>query len=148
MSALSALFSGGNTAAGIAGVLAGGPLMKYTSSDRVLLTAYGAQEIALLAVAMTFMVAPGYLLLQILQCLVIVQSISLARALVYLCATLMPLSSPLQAGVDFTLFQCTGAAIAIPADVIGGVVTQRFGYVACFLLAGASTLLATWVAYI
>ena len=88
------------------------------------------------------------LLLQILQCLVLVQSISLACALVCLYATLMSLSSPLQAGVDFTLFQCTDAAIAILAGVIGGVVAQHFGYAACFLFAGAFTLLAAWVAYI
>ena len=108
----------------------------------------GQQLIALLAVVMTLMMAPGHLLLQILQCLVIVQSISLACALVCLYATLMSLSSPLQAGVDFTLFQCTDAAIAILAGVIGGVVAQHFGYAACFLFAGAFTLLAAWVAYI
>ncbi len=148
MSALGALFSGGNIAAGIAGTLAGGLLMKYTSPGRALLTAYGVQGIALLAVVMTLMMAPGHLLLQILQCLVLVQSISLACALVCLYATLMSLSSPLQAGVDFTLFQCTDAAIAILAGVIGGVVAQHFGYAACFLFAGAFTLLAAWVAYI
>ena len=71
MSALGALFSGGNIAAGIAGTLAGGLLMKYTSPGRALLTAYGVQGIALLAVVMTLMMAPGHLLLQILQCLVI-----------------------------------------------------------------------------
>ena len=38
MSALGALFSGGNIAAGIAGTLAGGLLMKYTSPGRALLT--------------------------------------------------------------------------------------------------------------
>ncbi len=43
MSALGALFSGGNIAAGIAGTLAGGLLMKYTSPGRALLTAYGVQ---------------------------------------------------------------------------------------------------------
>ena len=102
----------------------------------------------LLAVVMTLMMAPGHLLLQILQCLVIVQSISLACALVCLYATLMSLASPLQAGVDFTLCQCTDAAIAILAGVIGGVVAQHFGYAACFLFAGAFTLLAAWVAYI
>lgn len=122
--------------------------MKYTSPGRALLTAYGVQGIALLAVVMTLMMAPGHLLLQILQCLVIVQSISLACALVCLYATLMSLSSPLQAGVDFTLFQCTDAAIAILTGVIGGVVAQHFGYAACFLFAGAFTLLAAWVAYI
>ncbi|KAB2360208.1 MFS transporter, partial [Escherichia coli] len=81
----------------------------------------------------------------ILQCRVTVQSISLACALVCLYATLMSLSSPLQAGVDFTLFQCTDAAIAILAGVIGGVVAQHFGYAACFLFAGVFTLLAAWV---
>ncbi|VFS58760.1 Uncharacterised protein [Raoultella planticola] len=58
MSALGALFSGGNIAAGIAGTLAGGLLMKYTSPGRALLTAYGVQGIALLAVVMTLMMAP------------------------------------------------------------------------------------------
>lgn len=43
MSALGALFSGGNIAAGIAGTLAGGLLMKYTSPGRALLTAYGVR---------------------------------------------------------------------------------------------------------
>ena len=57
----------------------------------------------------------------------------------------MALSSPLQAGVDFTLFQCTDAAIAILAGVVGGVVAQRFGYTACFLFAGLFTLLASWI---
>ncbi|GHM19239.1 hypothetical protein ECZU43_32970 [Escherichia coli] len=44
MSALGALFSGGNIAAGIAGTLAGGLLMKYTSPGRALLTAYGVRD--------------------------------------------------------------------------------------------------------
>ncbi|EIL37444.1 yersiniabactin-iron transporter permease YbtX, partial [Escherichia coli O26:H11 str. CVM10026] len=114
MSALGALFSGGNIAAGIAGTLARRIADEIHLTRLVaLLTAYGVQGIALLAVVMTLMMAPGHLLLQILQCLVIVQSISLACALVCLYATLMSLSSPLQAGVDFTLFQCTDAAIAI-----------------------------------
>ena len=148
MSALGALFSGGNIAAGIAGTL------YWRIADEIHLTRQSAVDglwrpgIALLAVVMTLMMAPGHLLLQILQCLVIVQSISLACALVCLYATLMSLSSPLQAGVDFTLFQCTDAAIAILAGVIGGVVAQHFGYAACFLFAGAFTLLAAWVAYI
>ncbi len=113
MSALGALFSGGNIAAGIAGTLAGGLLMKYLSPGRALFAAYGVQGIALLAVVMTLLIAPGPLLLPILQGLIVVQSVSLACALVCLYATLMALSSPLQAGVDFTLFQCTDAAIAI-----------------------------------
>ncbi|STV90056.1 signal transducer [Klebsiella michiganensis] len=127
MSALGALFSGGNIAAGIAGTLAGGLLMKYLSPGRALFAAYGVQGIALLAVVMTLLIAPGPLLLPILQGLIVVQSVSLACALVCLYATLMALSSPLQAGVDFTLFQCTDAAIAILAGVVGGVVAQRFG---------------------
>lgn len=97
---------------------------------------------------MTFMMAPGHLLLPILQCLVIVQSISLACALVCLYATLMSLSSPLQAGVDFTLFQCTDAAIAI-----GWCYRRRCcsTFWLCGLLPVCReifTLLAAWVAYI
>ena len=58
----------------------------------------------------------------------------------------MTLSSPLQAGVDFTLFQCTDAAIAILAGVVGGVIAQHFGYAACFMFGGTFTLLAAWIA--
>lgn len=67
MSALGALFSGGNIAAGIAGTLAGGLLMKYLSPGRALFAAHGAQGIALLAVVMTLKIAPGPLLLPILR---------------------------------------------------------------------------------
>jgi MFS transporter (putative signal transducer) len=147
MSALGALFSGGNIAAGIAGTLAGGLLMKYTSPGRALLrlmasrdrTAGGGGDAD---------DGAGSSTAAVLQCLVIIQSVSLACALVCLYATLMSLSSPLQAGVDFTLFQCTDAAIAILAGVVGGIVAQHFGYAACFLFAGVFTLLAAWVAHI
>ncbi|HFK7976705.1 TPA: MFS transporter [Klebsiella oxytoca] len=146
MSALGALFSAGNIAAGIAGTLAGGVLMKYTSPGRALLAAYGLQGVVLLAIVTTLLLAPGHLRLPLLQGLIILQSISLACALVCLYATLMTLSSPLQAGVDFTLFQCTDAAIAILAGVVGGVIAQHFGYAACFMFGGAFTLLAAWIA--
>lgn len=146
MSALGALFSAGNIAAGIAGTLAGGVLMKYTSPGRALLAAYGLQGVVLMAIVTTLLLAPGHLRLPLLQGLIILQSISLACALVCLYATLMTLSSPLQAGVDFTLFQCTDAAIAILAGVVGGVIAQHFGYAACFMFGGAFTLLAAWIA--
>jgi MFS transporter (putative signal transducer) len=146
MSALGALFSGGNIAAGIAGTLAGGLLMKYTSPGRALLTAYGVQGSRCWRCDADD--GAGSSAAAVLQCLVIIQSISLACALVCLYATLMSLSSPLQAGVDFTLFQCTDAAIAILAGVVGGIVAQHFGYAACFLFAGIFTLLAAWVAHI
>ena len=58
--------------------------MKYLSPGRALFTAYGVQGIALLAVVMTLKIAPGPLLLPILQVLIVVQSVSLACALVCL----------------------------------------------------------------
>jgi MFS transporter (putative signal transducer) len=59
----------------------------------------------------------------------------------------MSLSSPLQAGVDFTLFQCTDAAIAILAGVVGGIVAT-FWLCGLLPVCRVFTLLAAWVAHI
>ncbi|BBI91624.1 MFS transporter [Serratia symbiotica] len=142
MSTLGALLSGANIAAGVVGTLAGGLLMKYCPAGRALLVAYGMQGGALLAVVATLWLAPHGVMLEILQWVVVAKSVTLACALVCLYATLMFLSSPLQAGVDFTIFQCTDAALAIFAGSIGGVIAQHFGYAACLLFAGLVTLLA------
>lgn len=129
MSALGALFSGGNIAAGVIGTLAGGLLMKYNPPGRALLVAYGVQGIALLAVVMTLWMAPNHLLLPVLRWVVIVQSITLACALVCLYATLMSLSSPLQAGVDFTLFNVLTRQLpfwqALPAALLLNILAMQ-----------------------
>lgn len=46
--------------------------------------------------------------------------------------------------VDFTLFQCTDAAIAILAGIAGGIIAQHFSYATCFLFASSATLLAAF----
>lgn len=144
MSALGARLSGANIAAGVVRTLAG-VIDEILPGSAALLVAYGMQGGALLAVVATLWLAPHGIMLEILQWVVVAKSVTLACALVYLYATLMSLSSPLQAGVDFTIFQCTDAALAIFAGSIGGVIAQHFGYAACFLFAGLVTLLGALV---
>lgn len=59
---------------------------------------------------------------------------------VALYAVLMQAASPLQPGVDFSLFQSADALVAVAGGVAGGWLAQRGGYGLC--LAGASLLAA------
>ena len=47
------------------------------------------------------------------------------------------LASPAQAGVDFTLFQCADALVAMVGGVAAGWLAQHLGYGACFGIAAA-----------
>ena len=59
---------------------------------------------------------------------------------VALYSALMEAASPLQPGVDFTLFQSADALIAAAGDLAAGWLAQRMGYGAC--LASAALLCA------
>lgn len=62
---------------------------------------------------------------------------------VALYSALMELTSPLQSGVDFTLFQSADALLAVAGGVGGGWLAQHLGYRACFGLAAVLTTGAT-----
>jgi len=55
----------------------------------------------------------------------------------------MGLASPLQSGVDFTLFQSADALLAVLGGIAGGWLSQHLGYHVCFGLAAASAVLAS-----
>jgi MFS transporter (putative signal transducer) len=65
-----------------------------------------------------------------------------AFGLVALYAELMAYTSPGQPGVDFTVFQCSDAGLALLAGPTSGAIATRFGYDGCFAIASCATLLA------
>jgi len=64
---------------------------------------------------------------------------------VALYSALMGLTSPLQSGLDFTVFQSADALLAVAGGVAGGWLSQHLGYSVCFGLAAALTLIAMLV---
>lgn len=67
-----------------------------------------------------------------------------AAGFVVLFATLMAFASPRQAGVDFTLFQCASAGIAMLGGSLGGLIAGTSGYAACFGIAATCFALAVF----
>lgn len=61
---------------------------------------------------------------------------------VALYSALMGIASPLQAGVDFTIFQSADALLAVVSGIAGGWLAQHLGYHVCFGLAAAFAVLA------
>lgn len=61
---------------------------------------------------------------------------------VALYSALMNLTSPLQAGVDFTVFQSADALLAMAGGVAGGWLAEHLGYYFCFGLAAALSIVA------
>ncbi|MEE3662133.1 MFS transporter [Brenneria sp. g21c3] len=143
MTSLGWLLGGGSIAAGAAGTLGGGLLIHYWGLWRALWIAYTLQGVMLSLVALSLWLAPSDITLGLLMGLTVAQFMVTACALVCVYSVLMRLSSSLQAGVDFTLFQCADAGIAILAGSVGGMIAQQFGYAACFLAAACLTVLMT-----
>lgn len=73
--------------------------------------------------------------------------VAMSSMWVGLYSSLMNIVSPSQAGVDFTIFQSTDAALAIAAGIIGGWLSQYLGYVTCFILAAITTFTAALFLY-
>lgn len=74
--------------------------------------------------------------------LLLLSAAASAAAFVALYTLMMECTSPLQAGVDFTLLQCMDSAVALCAGVLSGVLVQQLGYSQYFLVAVIATLLA------
>lgn len=66
----------------------------------------------------------------------------MAAAFVALYTLMMSWSGSEQAGVDFTLLQCTDSAVALVAGVVSGFLVQHLGYGHYFITATALSLLA------
>lgn len=66
---------------------------------------------------------------------------------VALYSALMNLTAPLQAGVDFTVFQSADALLAMAGGAAGGWLAECLGYHFCFGLAAALSVIAAKVVW-
>lgn len=141
MEQLGWFFSSVFMGAGIGGALAGGLLVRIAPGWRAVWIAVAIKGCALAALAL---VAP-YASLTMLMALIVVVFAALGFVWVALYSALMGLTSPLQSGVDFTLFQSADALLAVVGGICGGLLAQHLGYHACFALAAASAFIAVMV---
>ncbi|MFJ5483619.1 MFS transporter [Pectobacterium actinidiae] len=132
------LFGSLHIGAGLTGAFLGGVLVRAAPGWRAVWIAVGLKACVLVALALAAPSAP----LPVLMGLVGLMLAALGFVWVALYSALMGLASPLQAGVDFTLFQSADALLAVAGGVAGGWVAQHLGYDVCFGLAAASAIAA------
>ena len=125
----------GGALAGIAGTFVGGGLVRFLGTRRGVLVAAMLQLVPLLLLAWSAWA--GIKLHEWLIALTMAQAVTMAIGYVALYSHLMGLASLSQAGVDFTLFQCANAAVAMICGFGGNMVAQHFGYAGCFAIAAA-----------
>ncbi|MTH77872.1 MFS transporter [Paracoccus aestuariivivens] len=121
----------GSLVVGLLGAVLGGIVVARLGTLPVLMIALIGQACVL---AYCLAVAAGWgLPLQPLAILTQIGSNAwLAFGFVALYARFMQWSDPGQAGVDFTIFQCTDALIGMLLGLVGGQIAQHFGYSALF----------------
>ena len=125
----------GGAIAGITGTVLAGIIVQRVGAPRVVCGAIVLQAavMAAFALAAAFVVQrTGWLVV-----LALANSAVLALGYVALYAHLMSYASRKQAGVDFTLFQCTDATLAMVGGIAGAALARHAGYAACFALACA-----------
>jgi len=131
MADLAWLFGAFSVGAGLAGTALGGLLVRWARGWRAVWMAVALESAVLAALA----AGAASLPLAGLTALVGLLFGAMACGFVAIYSALMGLASPSQPGVDFALFQCADALIAMAGGVAGGWLAQRFGYGACFALA-------------
>jgi len=142
LSMLGYLNGAGGVAAGIGGALLGGLLVKRYGAWGALRIALAVQLLALLGLAW----AP--VSVAALMALALLFSLALSGAFVASYTLLMHCAAGSQAGVDFTLFQCVDALVAVVLGMAGGWLAQQAGYSACFALAATATAAALLISYL
>jgi MFS transporter, putative signal transducer len=130
----------GGMAVGFACALLGGALVRLWGAGAVMVLALVLQACALSGLAFAaWRGLPRPLLLG----LALASSSGLmALGFVALYARFMALSDPRQAGIDFTLLQCTDALVSMIGGIGAGEVSQHYGYGACFALAAVFAAVA------
>ncbi|MFN3276169.1 MAG: MFS transporter [Paracoccus sp. (in: a-proteobacteria)] len=122
----------GSLIVGLAGAVAGGFVVSRLGTVPVLMIALAGQALVL---TYCLLVASGVALpLQPLAVLTMIGSNAwLAFGFVALYARFMRWSDPAQAGVDFTIFQCTDAAVGMVLGFLGGQIAGQLGYQGLFI---------------
>lgn len=137
------LFGSLHIGAGLTGAGLGGVLVRAAPGWRAVWIAVGLKAGVLLALALAAPAAS----LTVLTILVGLTFAVLGCVWVALYSALMNLTSPLQAGVDFTVFQSADALLAMAGGVAGGWLAEHLGYHFCFGLAAALSVIATGVVW-
>lgn len=137
------LFGSLHIGAGLTGAVLGGLLVRAAPGWRAVWIAVGFKSCALLALTLAAPAAS----LTVLTVLVGLTFAVLGCFWVALYSALMNLASPLQAGVDFTVFQSADALLAMAGGVAGGWLAGRLGYAFCFGLACVLTIIAAGVVW-
>lgn len=137
------LFSSLHIGAGLTGAVLGGVLVRSALGWRAVWIAVGLKAGVLLALTLTAPAAS----LTVLTILAGLTFAVLSCVWVALYSALMNLTSPLQAGVDFTVFQSADALLAMAGGVAGGWLTEHLGYHFCFGLASALSVIATGIVW-
>lgn len=132
MPQLATLWGVGGLCTGLAGTLAGGLLVQRLGAWRALHAALALEAVALSTLTACALLQPALPLLIAASAALLV---AMACGFVTRYAWLMGLTSPRQPGLDFTLLQCTEAAVAMAAGVAGGWLAGHAGYGICFGLA-------------
>lgn len=127
--------------AGLTGAVLGGMLVRAAPGWKAVWIAVSLKALVLLALTVAAPTAP----LTVLMVLVGLMFAALGFVWVALYSALMGLTSPLQSGVDFTLFQSADALLAVAGGVSGGWLSQHLGYEVCFGLAAVSAVIAVLV---
>ncbi|QLF92124.1 MFS transporter [Pseudomonas sp. ABC1] len=127
--------------AGLTGAVLGGMLVRAAPGWRAVWIAVSLKALVLAALTLAAPTAS----LTVLMVLVGLMFAALGFVWVALYSALMGLTSPLQSGVDFTLFQSADALLAVAGGVAGGWLSQHLGYEVCFGLAAASAVVAVLV---
>lgn len=135
------LFGSLHIGAGLTGAFLGGVLVRAAPGWKAVWIAVSLKACVLAALTLAAPTAS----LNVLMALVGLMFAALGFVWVALYSALMGLASPLQSGVDFTLFQSADALLAVAGGVSGGWLAQHLGYEVCFGLAAASAVVAVLV---
>lgn len=133
----------GGSFAGLVGTVVGGFLFRALGEVSALRLVLVAQTVILTGLAITATLPTASPLAP--AALVVGLKLVSGATFVVLFATLMGFASLDQAGVDFTLFQCMSAGVAIAGGSLAGVIAGAWGFTACFGLAAAAALSATLI---
>lgn len=141
LTVLGIVAGGAGTAASFAGTLLAGLALQRFAVAYVLpaVLALLAATLAAFFVVALAGEAPRWLL----GVFLVGKAFAVGAIFVALYTAMMGWSSPLQAGVDFTLFQSADAMMAAIAGLAGGVIAQHLGYPVCFGLSVALAVCAT-----
>lgn len=137
------LFGSLHIGAGLSGAVLGGVLVRLAPGWRAVWIAVGFKACVLLGLTLAARDAP----LPVLTVLVGLTFAVLGCLWVALYSALMNLTSPLQAGVDFTVFQSADALLAMAGGVAGGWLSEHLGYHFCFGLASVLSMIAAVVVW-